>query len=247
MSCCLLFTQFRWYKGGLPVSLPFYFWGWLSVLVDIVPSYSSSLCLIWFCSLQVFSFALPLLCTDCLRLLVLSTSKKGGGGGGVTFSDSLSLSLCLLSIFFSSVKTYTSHCRLGLYMGRSIFWVNALSRPYSILHIIPTHPPRIELHIFWVFLSLHKGLSSSSVKVCRAAILTTLSQMGRHSSFSVASFFYDVPRALSLKEARSPRRSPAWIFFIVFDALRRTPFEPLSNISMNLDLQDLLSAHYCFG
>ena len=93
--------------------------------------------------------------------------------------------------------------------------------------ISPTHPSRVEFANFLVFLAQSLGLSSSSVRVCRAAVSTTLRQMGRHNTFSDHSFLSDVTRALSLREARIPRRAPAWDLFIVLDAPHRPPFEPL--------------------
>ena len=98
--------------------------------------------------------------------------------------------------------------------------------------ISPTHPSRVEFANFLVFLAQSLGLSSSSVRVCRAAVSTTLRQMGRHNTFSDDSFLSDVTRALSLRESRIPRRAPAWDLFIVLDALRRPPFEPLSETSL---------------
>lgn len=56
--------------------------------------------------------------------------------------------------------------------------------------------------------------------------------MGRHNSFSDDPFLSDVTRALALREARTPRRAPAWDIFIVLDALRRPPYEPLSEVTL---------------
>ena len=58
--------------------------------------------------------------------------------------------------------------------------------------------------------------------------------MGRHNTFSDDALLSDVTRALSLREARIPRRVPSWDIFIVLDALRRPSFEPLSETSLKI-------------
>ena len=46
-----------------------------------------------------------------------------------------------------------------------------------------------------------------------------------------AHLLHDVARGLSLREARQPCRTPSWDLFVVLDALRRPPFEPLHSVS----------------
>ena len=42
---------------------------------------------------------------------------------------------------------------------------------------------------------------------------------------------HDVALGLSLREAQQPRRTPSWDLFVVLDAMRRPPFEPLHSAS----------------
>ena len=56
--------------------------------------------------------------------------------------------------------------------------------------------------------------------------------MGRHNTFSEDSFLSDVTRALALRQARVPRRAPAWDILLVLDALRKSPYEPLADASL---------------
>ena len=74
-------------------------------------------------------------------------------------------------------------------------------------------------------------LSASAVKGHRAAISTTLRQMGR-PSLSDDPVLKDVVQGKSLKEARSPRRFPAWDMFFVLKVLRLPPFEPIANCEL---------------
>ena len=98
--------------------------------------------------------------------------------------------------------------------------------------ICPTHPSRVQFAKFLVFLSQSLGISESSVRVSRAAIATTLRHMGRHNTFSEDSFLSHVTRALALRQASVPRRAPAWDIFLVFDALRKPPYEPLADTTL---------------
>ena len=92
----------------------------------------------------------------------------------------------------------------------------------------PSAPQEIELANYLASLS---HLSASAVKGHRAAISTTLKQMGR-PSFSDDPLLKDVVQGKSLKEARSPKRFPAWDIFPVLKALRLHPFEPIDNCEL---------------
>ena len=88
------------------------------------------------------------------------------------------------------------------------------------------------MYIFLVFLSPSLALSASSVRVNRATVATTLRQLVRLNTFSEVSLLSDVTRALSLRQARVPRRVPAWNIFIVLDALRKPPYKPLADTTL---------------
>ena len=92
--------------------------------------------------------------------------------------------------------------------------------------ISPSSPSELDLANFLAHLSQDCRLSASSVRVYRAAISTTLRQLGSHT-FSDSSLLRDVIRGASLREAKSPRRLPAWDLFLVLASLREAPYEPL--------------------
>ena len=89
-------------------------------------------------------------------------------------------------------------------------------------------PSAIQLANYLASLSSVYKLSASSVRVHRAAICTTIRQAGG-PDFSGDPLLRDIARGISLVEARSPRRVPAWDLFLVLQALRREPYEPLSS------------------
>ena len=97
--------------------------------------------------------------------------------------------------------------------------------------IDPSAPRRVDLANYLAFLSSSKGLSASTVKTHRAAISTTIRQSGG-PSFSDDQLLHNVVRALSLQEARSPRRFPAWDLFLVLSSLRQAPYEPIQSCSL---------------
>lgn len=91
-----------------------------------------------------------------------------------------------------------------------------------------TDPSPSNLADFLVWLSNSKKLAVSTIKGYRSAISTTVRQLGGRD-LSEDQLLGDVSRALSLQEARAPRRVPAWDLFLVLAALRKPPFEPLAD------------------
>ena len=100
--------------------------------------------------------------------------------------------------------------------------------------INPVSPPKMKIANFLAYLGNTLKLSTSSVKVHRAAICSSLRQLG-HTSYSEVPLLRDVIRSLALKNPRIPRRVPAWDLFLVLASLREPPFEPLEK----LDLESL--------
>ena len=92
--------------------------------------------------------------------------------------------------------------------------------------ILPSKPSEIELANFLAYLFHDCKLSASSVRVYRAAICTTLRQLGSES-FPNSPLLRDLIRGVSIKEARTPKRLPAWDLFLVLASLREAPYEPL--------------------
>ena len=93
-------------------------------------------------------------------------------------------------------------------------------------NISPSSPSEVELGNFLAYLSHDCKLSVSSVRVYRAAICTTLRQLGS-KYFPESSLLRDLIRGASIKEARAPRRLPAWDLFLILASLREAPYEPL--------------------
>ena len=90
----------------------------------------------------------------------------------------------------------------------------------------PSDPSEVDLANFLAHLSEENKLSPSSLRVYRAAICTTLRQLGA-PSFSDSSLLKDVIRGASLAKAQAPRRLPSWDLFLVLSSLKESPFEPL--------------------
>lgn len=104
-----------------------------------------------------------------------------------------------------------------------VSWCNSHS-------IRPADPSSSEVANFLAWLSSDMNLAASTIKGYRSAISTTLRQLGS-PGFSEDQLLRDVTRAISLQEARAPRRVPRWDLFLVLGILREDPFEPLSDIS----------------
>jgi hypothetical protein len=88
----------------------------------------------------------------------------------------------------------------------------------------------VQLANHLTFLSSSLGLSPSALRVRRAAVRTTLRQLGSYA-LSVAPVVSDVIKGAALRAARAPVRVPAWDLFLVLSFLRGPPFEPLSEAS----------------
>ena len=114
-----------------------------------------------------------------------------------------------------------------LYRARWGAWVSWCERN----DVSPASPSQVELANYLAFLSLKKKLSASTVKGHRASICTTLRQMGR-SSFSEDPLLKDLVKGMLLKEARTPRRFPAWDIFLVLKSLRLSPYEPVDSCEL---------------
>ena len=96
----------------------------------------------------------------------------------------------------------------------------------------PIKPQAVELANFLASLAATEGLSSSSVKVYRSAIVTSLTQMGGRvrGLSSRPSLLRDLVRGIDASSATAPRRVPLWDLFLVLGFLRSSPFEPLSSL-----------------
>ena len=100
-------------------------------------------------------------------------------------------------------------------------------------NVNPTSPSsHMDLARFLAFLQ-EKGKATSTLRVYRSAICTTLRQLG-YKDFSVEalSLIRDTLKGASNLEARNPRRCPSWDLFLVLDSLKAPPFEPLSKVDL---------------
>ena len=100
----------------------------------------------------------------------------------------------------------------------------------------PCHPRSANFANFLAHLSVHQGLSVSSLRGYRSAISTTLKQLGGavRRSGSRSALVADVIRGAALREARCPRRLPRWDLFVVLEHLRSRAFEPLQGLPLRL-------------
>ena len=97
--------------------------------------------------------------------------------------------------------------------------------------IDPLSPNEIQLANLLAFLATVKSLSAAALRVRRAAIQTTLRQLGScttEDSLVVS----NVIRGVALQNARSPRRVPMWDLRLVLDLLQSSQFEPLHKADM---------------
>ena len=95
----------------------------------------------------------------------------------------------------------------------------------------PVTPTSMDISNFLSYLSKEKGLSASSLRTHRAAISSTIQQLGG-PSFSDDPLLRGVIRGASILQAKLPKRIPAWDLFLVLDHLKRPPFEPIREISI---------------
>ena len=92
-------------------------------------------------------------------------------------------------------------------------------------------PSSVEFANFLSYVFTRLGKSVSTVRVHRAAISSTIRQLGG-PSFSDDPLIRDAIRGASLISARTPRKLPAWDLFLVLASLRRSPYEPLSSANL---------------
>ena len=96
--------------------------------------------------------------------------------------------------------------------------------------IDPIHPSRVDLANFLGSLSL-QGKATATIRVYRAAVCTTLRQLGG-PSFQEDSLIRDTLRGSALLEARSPRRIPSWDLDLVLSYLKGPSFVPLNSLNL---------------
>ena len=97
----------------------------------------------------------------------------------------------------------------------------------------PLRPFAVQLANFLADLAAQQNLSSPTVKVFHAAIVSTIKQRGGRvrGTSSRPRLIQDVLKGISSSYAASPRRVPLWDLFLVLDSLRSAPFEPLNEAS----------------
>ena len=111
----------------------------------------------------------------------------------------------------------------------------------------PRNPSHIQAANFLAFLSTDLSLSASSIKVHRAAICTTLRQLGG-PSLSDDPLLWDLVRSASIRDARNPRCTASWDLFLVLSALRLATYEPIREISLKfLTLKTAFLVALAFG
>lgn len=151
--------------------------------------------------------------TESSRVEVVRRAMRGSGAS----RDALSL---LEEAHRPSTKgVYASHWR------RWVSWCHSHA-------VDPCAPSEVDIANHLAKLATSLGLSASSLRVRRASIRTTLAQLGfvPRGSARVVS---DVIKGAALKQARCPRRVPAWDLFLVLAYLRGSPFEPLRYCSLH--------------
>ena len=97
----------------------------------------------------------------------------------------------------------------------------------------PHNPLPVQFANYLSYLFKVRKLSASTVKVHRAAISSTMRQLGG-PSFSEEPLLSAVVRSAILQEAKGTRRAPAWDLFLVLKDLRSHPYEPLHLIPLPL-------------
>ena len=95
----------------------------------------------------------------------------------------------------------------------------------------PVSPRPIDISNFLGYLLSKFSLSASSLRVHRAAICSTISQLGG-PSFSDDPLLRGVTRGAALEESKKCKQTPAWDLFLVLSYLRSSPFEPIREISL---------------
>ena len=115
------------------------------------------------------------------------------------------------SVYASHWKSWLAWCE-----GRNI---NALQ------------PLEMDIANYLASLSAIRSLSASSISTHRAAISSTLRQLGG-PSFSEAPLLRSVIRGAAFADASCKKRVPAWDLFLVLSSLREPPYEPLRYCSI---------------
>ena len=96
--------------------------------------------------------------------------------------------------------------------------------------VSPLHLSSVDLANFLGFLA-SEGKATATIRVYRAAVCTTLRQLGG-PSFQEDPLIRDTLRGSALLEARSPRRVPAWDLNCVLSFLKSPQFEPLNSLDL---------------
>ena len=109
--------------------------------------------------------------------------------------------------------------------SRWITWCSAKS-------VDPIKPRNVDLVNFLAHLVAQEGLSPSSIKVFRSAIVTSLKQLGGRVRGESAHphLVRDVVRGIEASAASNPRRVPLWDLVLVLGVLREPPYEPLRSL-----------------
>ena len=126
-----------------------------------------------------------------------------------------------------SSRRLSTHSVYGHYWDRWLRWADAQS-------VDPLRPTDIQLANFLADLFVRDNLALSSVKGYRSAINSTIAQLGggvRNASNN-PHLLRDLIRGASLRDARVPRRAPAWDLVQVLASLREAPYEPLGQASL---------------
>ena len=102
----------------------------------------------------------------------------------------------------------------------------------GVHNVDPVKPHNVDIANFLAHLAAQDGLAPNSVKVYRSAIVTSLTQMGGRvrGESTQPHLIRDVVRGIEARAASAPRRVPLWDIYLVLDALRRPPFEPLRSL-----------------
>ena len=126
-----------------------------------------------------------------------------------------------------SSRRLSTHSVYGTYWNRWIAWADARS-------FDPLRPTDVQLANFLANLFVRLKLALNTVKGFRSAITSTIAQLGggiqevSHNPHLLR----DLIRGATLRDARTPRRTPAWDLVLVLASLREAPYEPLGSASL---------------
>ena len=139
-------------------------------------------------------------------------------------------SLSTLGLAQNVIDLIAGSHRKGTQTAYQSHWASWLDWCH-INSINPHGPSSIDIANFLGFLLNEKGLSPSSLSAHRAAISSTIRQMGGQSH-SDSALLRDVIRGANLAAPRSAKRAPAWDLFLVLASLRKPPYEPIRAASL---------------